>query len=65
MQGTRAETRQQELANARRLEGAMREVAMIAGRDAEHPHEVKCAAQRQGDAVHAREEYRHAGQVPR
>jgi hypothetical protein len=50
LNGGGAEQREQELHPARGAEGVVREVAVIEGRDREHPDQVE--AQREGDGGH-------------
>ena len=68
LRGALREEGEQELADAARLVGAVREVAMVAGRDAEHAHEVQRDARDEragGDAAPDREEARRVDERER
>src|SRR5262249_937495 len=63
LQGTTAQASQEKLKRPARLVGPVREIAMIAGRDAKHACEIKEAAEHHGQQVHSSEKDRNTGYV--
>ena|SRR6516225_9334340 len=63
LHGAAAKPRQDKLKDPARLEGAVGEVAMIAGGDAEHPDQVRPGAKRQREWCHPHPDCGQAGDM--
>ncbi|MNV49884.1 hypothetical protein D3C71_1418570 [compost metagenome] len=60
-----ADQREDELHGARRLEGAVGEVAVVEGRDRKHAHRVQRGRHADRNPGHTHPDHRHAGQMHR
>src|SRR5436309_776521 len=63
LRGALRQDRENQLEDAARLEGSVREVAMIAGADGEDAQNVECKAHQQGLQRHARKDDGDAGEM--